>query len=183
MMPKEHLVEPVSFYQDILISAGDTDEHYANMFSGKLNFPSNRVPAGYELHCTNLIVFTYDVEQSISRNTQSTSKASTVIGYTPNDLKDELIFKILMNGVVSLYINGGFNKYNIDEGYLLPYYELRILDPLQINTIDFPYIIHEGENLIVLIQRPATPTAFGTDIIITSRLIGRLKQKTLIDKS
>lgn len=194
------LIEPVSLYQDIVISAGDKNEKYKNLLEdkfvprytivepehpieGEARIPiikqDHKVPKNYILKCHRLIVYSYSVEESsiYKRGTGLPNEYKENVGYSIQEVNNEFIFNILINPEVKSYTSDGITRYVVNSGYILNYYELRLQEPRQWDTTIFPFVLHEGETIGILIKRPSIPKELNYDIVITIRLTGILEFK------
>ena len=141
------------------------------------------------MHGKKLLIYSLDFtnEPVYQRDTVLVApQDSSVTGYNFNEADDEFTIRILYNGRVT-QSGGGASKvtYTINEGrLLLPFYNLRLYNIYQRETIDFPYVFEENDNLGVLITRSSSDnsgTYYSYDIRITVRFIGELRLKC-VDK-
>jgi len=191
-------IEPVSIYKDLDWEpySDDIVHHFdsqqVNMFDGELGNAINTVniPRGWKFKAQQLVIYSTDfhqratMERAAVPGISNTPQDPTLTGYNSNEADDEFTFRVLWNGQTTA-LGGGAVKvtYQVDEGeILLPFYKIRMINAFSTQTITFPYIFEEGENLLILVDRASSTVAgqwYAYSIRITVRLIGQLLLKNV----
>lgn len=199
MVKRTENIEPVSIYKDLdwVSYTSDIVHHFdsqqVDMFDGQLGNLANivTIPRGWKFKAQQLVIYSTDFNQratferaDIAPGVDNTPQTPSVTGYNSNEADDEFTFRVLFNGQLT-GLGGGAVKvtYQIDEGeILLPFFDIRMINSFSTQTIQFPYIFEEGENLVILVDRTSSDVAgqwYSYNIRITIRLIGQLLLKNV----